>query len=433
MRARKGSEMTALRATIVAVLAAQLSGCAWLESRWPWRKKEVPVTRPDESAPLRPEELAAARVAERAPAPPAPAATTATAPAAAPTTRESPPLPARYNRTGESEVVAASLLQVNHEFFTVDDILRAAAPALKAAAQGESRVAFTVEARKIIQATMQEQVGRALIFEEAKRNLSDQQRAIIDDELDKQMKATFAEMGGRQRVERLLAEEGTTLKRYQEQMQRTLTVQTYLRAKFEPQIQASRRMLLEYYRDHRDEFTTPKKVQMQIIAAPFAAFLPEGVRAPTDEQQADARRKARQTIDAAADALKSGEDFARVATRLSRGVRGGEGGTWPLMEVGSFRESEVEKAAFALAEGQVSDVVTTDRGHYIVRAQRVSPAKTGSFEEAQLQIARKLRDAQQRRLTSDYFRKLLEKAVVRESPELTDLAVQRAVDRHWRP
>ena len=336
--------------------------------------------------------------------------------------------------TGPAEVVAASFLQVNDEFFTVDDILNAAAPELLHAGARLDRAAFREAAARILNRTMRNEVGRTLVIEEAERRLTEQQTQLIDAEVEEWVKGLVAESGGsRTKLERMLEEQGTTLGRTIEAQRRSLLVRAYLDHKFEAQVSVDRRTLLEEYRRRIEDFTTPRKVRMQMIAAPFRAFLPDDATNPTEEQKAEAREKARETIQAAMAALSGGQDFGQVARRLSRGVKAEEGGLWPLMPAGSLREEKIEEGAFALEEGQVSNVIETDTGFYLVKARRVQPRKITPFTDAQGEIERQLKEQRREKLSEEYFETLYKEASINRSEEFLDFAIDRAVERYWRP
>jgi parvulin-like peptidyl-prolyl isomerase len=160
---------------------------------------------------------------------------------------------------------------------------------------------------------------------------------------------------------------------------------------------------------------------MQLIAAPFAAF---------DDPS---REQARQTIEQARAALRAGRSFADVAREYSRGVKAGDGGVWPMMSAGNFRIEPVERAAFDLDEGRVSDVIATDEGFYIVKARQVRPGRVVPFAEAQKEIRRTILAERQQELTREYYGRLAEKAVVVRNGELMDVAVRRAQERFYQP
>ncbi|MCK4277425.1 MAG: peptidyl-prolyl cis-trans isomerase, partial [Phycisphaerae bacterium] len=176
---------------------------------------------------------------------------------------------------------------------------------------------------------------------------------------------------------------------------------------------------------------SPKKVQMQIICAVDKSFLSKVPTQPADNRELLAKGLAKGRIAEAVRALAAGDDFADVAKRLSSGTKANSGGLWPLMAKGNFRYENVERAAFELVEGQVSDVIETESGYYIVKAAKVVPAEVVSFEEAQRQIEWDLRQQQYQKLTEQHFQRLMDQATIVQSDRFVALAVDRAVKEHW--
>jgi len=208
-----------------------------------------------------------------------------------------------------------------------------------------------------------------------------------------------------------------------------LMVQLYLRLKFMPSIHVNRSMMLDYYRQNAEEFHTPGRVQMQIIAVPLSEFLDDG--RPTAEEFQVARVKAQAVIEQAAAEIDASEDFGEVARKYSRDGKQDDGGLWPAMPRGSFRQKELEDAAFAMEEGQVSGVIETVTGFYIVKAAQVEPARSVSFEDAQDSIEEKLRQRQYKQITDEYFNDLVTKASIGNSGPLIASAADKAQTRFW--
>jgi len=339
-----------------------------------------------------------------------------------------PPEPP-HTPIGQQRVVAASALQVNNEFFTMEDILREAAPQLARLPQDLSRPSFRLQAQDVLAKTLRRIVEETLVLEQARKQMSEEQEGMLDAAVEKELRRMIAEAGGsRMKLEQALRAEGSSIDHAMESFRRQVLAQSFLRSKYEEGTTINRRMLWEYYHQHPDEFTTTRQVQMQIIAVPVSAFLPQD-RRPTADDRTRAKTEAETVLREAADALAAGEDFAAVARRISKGSKASQGGVWPIMPKGSYREAAVEEAAFALGEGQVSDAIETERGYYLVRAAKVIPGEVTSFEGAQAEIARKLRAEQYRRNVAAYFRKLHEEAVIVQSEEALQRTLDRAVER----
>lgn len=345
-----------------------------------------------------------------------------------------PEPPLRKLEVGETQVVTASSLQVNDRLVTVEGVLRLAGVDLARLPRRISRAAFEARVRKIVESEIRRQVRDALILREALKWQGQREKGIIDEEMDRWLREKIAEAGGtRRQLEQYCIDQGFTLSEALASHRRDLMVEMYLRQRFLPAVSIARRDLTEYYHNHIEEFTTLKKVQMQIIAAPWKEFLAAGVgRRPTDEQIADAGVLALKAISTATEALKSGGDFGLVARRHSRGIKASQGGVWPIMEADSFSEAAVEAEAFKLEEGGVSGIIETDSGYYIVKARKVAFGTRVSFEDAQEEINARLRKNQLDELSGKYYLKLFRNAMIVESSEFADEVVLRAVERYYR-
>lgn len=427
----------------MALLAGSLGGCAWMkENLWPWGRQEgPPVIRPSHVDAVPPgwrdePELAARPPAEPPPEPPA--VPPAEPPAEPPPERPRPPAEGTDRQdkgpdVGVTEVVAASMLQVNNRFITVDDVLDALDPQLRDLPKDISRDTFGVQAGRMIADRVRRMVSELLILAEAEKRLPSDQADRIEQEVSETLAAMIVEAGGsKSKLQADLAREGKTLEKVLDAYRRELKVRIYLRMRFTPSISVNRRMLWSYYRAHLDEFSQARKVQMQLIAAPFRAFMPEAADRPTGLERTAARAVARKQIDRAVAALRDAREFGEVARELSKGIKASEGGLWPAMEINSFREAKVEAAAFAMSEGQVSGVIEADSGYYIVRVRKILPGTVVSFEEAQERIEQILRDEQYRKLSDEYFSRLLGGATIVQSDRFIQLAVARATEKYWR-
>ncbi len=86
--------------------------------------------------------------------------------------------------------------------------------------------------------------------------------------------------------------------------------------------------------------------------------------------------------------IRKGEDFAKVAREASEDrVSAARGGEIPPFGKGEKPE-EYEKAAFALADGQVSDVITTKEGLFILKREQVTASPPAPFEQVRSQVER---------------------------------------------
>lgn len=130
----------------------------------------------------------------------------------------------------------------------------------------------------------------------------------------------------------------------------------------------------EFYDKNPDKFKENESVRASHIL----------VRA---DEKADAatKKKARTEIDAVLKQAKGGADFGKLAQEHSQDSSASQGG-----DLGYFGKGQMvpafDKAAFELAPGQISGVVTTQFGYHIIKVIDHKAGRTIPFEEAQAKI-----------------------------------------------
>ena len=400
-----------------------IAGCGW------FGRKDC-VIQPDEESPAtapaaQPTE---ARSGDARPAPKPDRNDVASRPAPSAATRPS----AGYRIVGEQEVVAAAALQVNDKFITLTEVLGPIRSKLAEAAGGANEQAFRIRALGLIHEEIRRQIEHVLLLAEADSYLTDAEKRQVDEWVVGRLRQAVAESGGsRTRFDQSLRDEGTDLATWRKGLTETMLMRSYMQSRLGKRIVVDRRMMWNYYVTHRREFSRADRVQMQIISVPGGEFLPTG-RKITYADRAESRRKAKALADKAAAALGRGGKFDEVAKTFSAGPMAQSGGTWPLMERGSFRAEAVEETAFAQGRGRTSRVIETPRGFYIVRTLDIRPGEKFPFEKVQEDIAGKLRRQQYQKLANEYRAKLYGKAVIIAADRFERLAVDAAVRKFYR-
>ena len=354
------------------------------------------------------------------PASPDPARTAATAP---------------YRIVSPPQVLEAAVLQVNHSFITVPQVLHPIRQRLQAltAASGGEEVRFRPAAQAMIAEETANQLERVLLLAEADRRLSEEQRKAIDEEVNKIYRKAVAQSGGiKTAFVALLRQEGTDLETWHRDLWSALAIQSYVQQQFASRIHVTRGMMWKHYQANAERFRTEERVQMQIIAAPFESFVAKD--GPGGEQgRREAVTQAQEQMAEAWEALRRGTDFGEVAAKYSRGPMASANGVWPMMARNSFRAAAVEQAAFAQEVGQVSKLITTPEGLYIVKTLTRRRGQQVSFEKVQEQIEKELRLQQLDGLRREYLTELRSKATVVGAEHFWQVAVNTAVRMYLQP
>ena len=139
-----------------------------------------------------------------------------------------------------------------------------------------------------------------------------------------------------------------------------------LRATFQPTAEE----MQDYYQENRSEFQVQEQVQAAHILFKTAGEPPESVQ--------KIRKKAEKVLEEA----KAGKDFAQLARRHSEDGSAANGGDLGFFGRGRM-VPEFERAAFDLAKGGISDLVTTQFGFHIIKVLEKQAARTQAFEEVE--------------------------------------------------
>ncbi len=145
--------------------------------------------------------------------------------------------------------------------------------------------------------------------------------------------------------------------------------------------QGLQRRTAGYYRQHAAEFRVPESVKIRHILIKLPLPGPDG---KVDAKQAEAAKAKAQDV---LNQLHKGADFAALAKKYSEDTATAKnGGSVGELVQGSGSAPEIEKVAFGLAKGQVSDLIPTSYGFEIIRVDDKTAAHTRSLEEVRSEI-----------------------------------------------
>jgi peptidyl-prolyl cis-trans isomerase C len=173
-----------------------------------------------------------------------------------------------------------------------------------------------------------------------------------------------------------LESEGFTEVGYRKHVAGMLAAQRYLDGIRAAVPAVSDEELAAYYRENEYRLTFPEQVRVRHILLTWKRLGTQDDRAAIREQMVPILEQAR-----------NGSDFAELAQRHSDDASAPNGG-----DTGFFHRGQMvpafEKVAFALAPGEVSDMVETPFGVHIIRLEERRPARLLPLDE----IREKLRD-----------------------------------------
>ncbi len=150
---------------------------------------------------------------------------------------------------------------------------------------------------------------------------------------------------------------------------------------FSSQVQVSEKESEEFYKIHRDtRFRESKAVRVRHIL--FRA---------RSEEDISLREKARLKAEGVLIEARAGKDFARLTKEYSEDPNAGQRGEGEWFTQGQMQPA-LEKAAFSLKKGEISDLVETPAGYYILKVEDTREGKTKSLKEAKEETVRAIKE-----------------------------------------
>ncbi|KPA16757.1 peptidyl-prolyl cis-trans isomerase [Candidatus Magnetomorum sp. HK-1] len=140
-----------------------------------------------------------------------------------------------------------------------------------------------------------------------------------------------------------------------------------------------------HYTENIQKYTQPAKARLAMIYMKTHPKMSDAKKSQIMERMKEAQSKAKQPV--------KGRGFGRISVQYSEDqvsrYKGGDIG-W-IYENRSYRwDDKVLKAGFALEElNDISDIITTDKGLYIVKLLDRRPAKVTPFKQVKARIRHK--------------------------------------------
>lgn len=181
--------------------------------------------------------------------------------------------------------------------------------------------------------------------------------------------------------------------------------------------------LQKYYDDHKDEFQKPKRVRLAAIVLPAPAGSPDRAKKVAAAKKVLAEVKAAEktnTLAFSAAVTRYSEDAATKANSGDLNFRSKD-------ELEKAFGKELAEAAFALKQNELSNVVETAQGVYVVKVTGMQEEINRPFDAVKAQIASKLYRERKTKEFDDLVKKLKADANIKvDDAELEKITVAAA-------
>lgn len=289
------------------------------------------------------------------------------------------------------EVIDRILVHVNSRIVTQSQLDARVETALKEAPPGLD-AGRREELRKL---SLGELVNEALLEDRAR----DLDVVSTDEEVEEQIKRLKEQNNVRSEEEfvKALEASGLTPDKLRDQLKRSSTIQRVIGREVNSKVDLSDDALRLVYEREKATWAVPEKVRVAevlVLPGPGAA------------------EKARE----AATLARGGAKFEDVVLRFSDGPTRSKGGDMGTVGRGELA-ADIDKAAFSLPTGGISDPIQTRSGWHVVKVVEKLPATYRPYSEVKAEILKKEQETQFQKKLAEYLDKLKRDAVIKVSEE----------------
>ena len=229
-------------------------------------------------------------------------------------------------------------------------------------------------------------------------------KAFDENELPRMMEVFEARTPGE--LEEKLQQEGTSLASMRTRFNEKTIAAQWIQERMSEVGDVSHEELLDYYRDHLNDYEYESQVRWEELMVRFDRF--DGDRHKAYQLIAEMGNQV--YFDAAAQPDLRGAAFSEVAKAKSDGFTADKGGVHDWTTKGALVAKSVDEALFRLEVGRMSRILTGPTGFHIIRVLERKPAGRTPFTEAQADIRRTLTKERVSKSAEDYVVRLRKNA-----------------------
>src|SRR5438105_694414 len=309
----------------------------------------------------------------------------------------SPICRAAYAAQPEPEVVDGVAAVVNGEVVTYSQVRGLVAPReklLRAQFSGNELCKKVKEAR---QAALKDLIDRQLIIQAFKKENFQIPDHFVEERVHDIVRTDFG--GDRNTFIKTLEAQNYTEGEFKKMEMEKMIVQAMRGKNVKLATIASPAKVDEYYKAHREDFTSEEQVKLRLIMIPSHA---------SDGNAAAQKAMADEIFGK----LVNGAEFERMAQLYSEDTTRERGGDWGWVERKTLA-GPLEKVAFNLDSGKISNVIEFGGNYYILKVEDRHGGETKSLTDARPDIEKRLIQQEAQNLQQKWLASLRSKAYIK--------------------
>jgi peptidyl-prolyl cis-trans isomerase SurA len=297
----------------------------------------------------------------------------------------------------DPEVIDGIAAVVNGEIITYSQVRSLVAPREKLLRSQVTGDELVKQVKEVRQAALQDLIDRQLIIQAFKK----ESYQIPDHYVDQRMHEIIMENfgGDRNTFIKTLEAQNFTLGEFKRLETERMIVQAMRGKNVRRDLIASPAKIEAYYKEHRDSFTAKEQVKLRMIMIP--AHANDGNAAAQKAMAEEILKK-----------LAGGAEFDRMAQIYSEDSSRELGGDWGWIERKTLA-GPLEKVAFSLPVGKVSNIIEFSGNFYLLRVEDKHGGVTRSLASVRDEIEKKLLQEEAQALQEKWLASLRSKAFIK--------------------
>jgi parvulin-like peptidyl-prolyl isomerase len=296
-----------------------------------------------------------------------------------------------------TEVIDGIAAVVDGEIITYSQVRTLVYPReklLRTQFTGEELVKKVKEAREL---ALKDLIDRQLIIQAFRKESFQIPDHYVDQRMQEIIQENFG--GDRNTFIKTLEAQNYTLGEFKKLEMERMIVQAMRGKNTKRNLVASPAKIEEYYRTHREEFTAKEQIKLRMIMIPA--------------QSSDGNSSAQRSMaDEILGKLANGGEFDRIAQIYSEDSSRDLGGDWGWIERKTLA-GPLEKVAFSLPVGKVSNIVEFSNNFYILKVEERKGGATPTLASVRDQIEKKLIQLEAQNLQEKWIASLRSKAFIK--------------------
>src|SRR5262245_56990386 len=297
----------------------------------------------------------------------------------------------------QATVVDGIAAVVNGEVITYSQVRALSAPQERLLRQQYTGDELAKKLTELRELALRDLIDRRLVIQSFKKESYEIPDHIVDMRIHQIIQESFG--GDRNTFVKTLEAQNYTLGEFKEKEMEKIIVGAMRSKNVKTNSVISPTKIDEYYRKHREEFTSKEQIKLRMIM----------ISGHKDTASAPAQKELAEEV---LGKLASGAEFEQMAQMYSEDSTKDNGGDWGWIEHKTLAEP-LEKFAFNMPVGRVGNIIDYAGNYYILKVEDKHGGSTKSLTEVRADIEKKLIQEEAQHIQERWIAGLRQKAYIK--------------------